>query len=105
LGLFGAALLYGDGIITPAITVLAAVEGLGTATPALAPFVVPAAVVILFCLFVVQSRGTGTIGAVFGPVMLIWFATMAALGVRWILLESHIFAALDPTWAIRFFAA
>ncbi len=105
LGLFGAALLYGDGIITPAITVLAAVEGLGTATPALSSFVVPVAVVILFCLFVVQSRGTGTIGTIFGPVMLIWFVTIALLGLRWIALESHIFAALNPAWAFRFFAA
>ncbi|HEX7087054.1 MAG TPA: KUP/HAK/KT family potassium transporter, partial [Vicinamibacterales bacterium] len=105
LGLFGAALLYGDGIITPAITVLGAVEGLGTVTPALSHSVVPVAAVILFGLFVVQKRGTGTIGAIFGPVMLIWFVTIALLGVRWIALESHIFAAINPSWALHFFAA
>src|SRR5215472_7645051 len=79
VGLFGAALIYGDGAITPAISVLSALEGLEMATPSLAPYVVPLAVVILLALFAIQSRGTATIGRFFGPVMLIWFATIAVL--------------------------
>jgi len=82
LGLFGASLLYGDGMITPAISVLSAVEGLEVATPVLAPFVVPVAVVILVLLFLVQRHGTGAVGAVFGPVTLLWFLVIAAIGAR-----------------------
>ena len=78
LGLFGAALLYGDGMITPAISVLGAVEGLTVATNVFQPFIVPAAVVILFALFFIQSRGTGAVGAMFGPVMVVWFISIAA---------------------------
>src|SRR5438477_9118521 len=80
LALFGAALLYGDGVITPAISVLGAVEGLEVMTPALAHLVVPVSVVILLALFVVQRRGTAGVGSVFGPIMLVWFATIAVLG-------------------------
>src|SRR5204863_163054 len=80
LALFGAALLYGDGVITPAISVLGAVEGLEVMTPALAHLVVPVSVVILLALFVVQRRGTAGVGSVFGPTMLMWFATIAVLG-------------------------
>ena len=76
IGLFGAALLYGDGMITPAISVLSAVEGLGVATHVFEPFVVPITVVILIGLFLVQRRGTGGIGAVFGPIMIVWFVTL-----------------------------
>ena len=81
LGLFGAALLYGDGVITPAISVLSAVEGLEVATTACAPYVVPITCVILVALFAIQRRGTGGIGAVFGPVTLVWFVAIAALGL------------------------
>src|SRR3954468_7384628 len=80
LGLFGASLLYGDGMITPAISVLSAVEGLEVITPVFVPYVVPATVVILVALFAVQSRGTARIGAIFGPVMLLWFAALGVLG-------------------------
>ena len=105
LGLFGAALLYGDGVVTPAITVLSAVEGLSTATPVLTPYVVPISVVIILGIFLVQYRGTATIGAVFGPVMSIWFVVIAAMGVRWILLEPHTLAAINPVYAVGFFVA
>jgi KUP system potassium uptake protein len=103
LGLFGAALLYGDGVITPAITVLSAVEGLGTVTPALTPYVVPISVAILFVLFLVQYRGTASVGAMFGPVMIVWFVVLGAMGVRWILLEPHVLTAVDPEYAVLFF--
>ena len=103
LGLFGAALLYGDGVITPAITVLSAVEGLGAVTPALTPYVVPISVAILFVLFLVQYRGTASVGAMFGPVMVVWFVVLGAMGVRWILLEPHVLTAVDPEYAVLFF--
>ena len=80
LGLFGAALIYGDGAITPAISVLSALEGLTIAAPALGPYVVPMAVAILIALFAIQSQGTARIGRAFGPVMAVWFATIAAVG-------------------------
>jgi KUP system potassium uptake protein len=103
LGLFGAALLYGDGMITPAISVLGAVEGLSVATHRLEPFIVPLAVVILFALFFIQSRGTGTVGALFGPVMVVWFVSIAALGIPWIIREPHVLSAFNPLHAARFF--
>ena len=102
LGLVGAALLWADGMITPAITVLGAIEGLEIATPVFRPFVVPIALVILIALFVLQKRGTARIGAMFGPVMLIWFITIAVLGVPWIAREPHVLEAVNPLWAIRF---
>src|SRR5215472_16830288 len=95
VGLFGAALIYGDGAITPAISVLSALEGLNMATPALQPFVVPAAVAILFVLFAIQSRGTAAIGHFFGPIMLIWFVCIAALGVWGIAHHPSVFAAVN----------
>jgi KUP system potassium uptake protein len=104
LGVFGAALLYGDGVITPAISVLGAVEGVAVAAPALQPAVVPLAVAILLGLFAFQRRGTGTVGAVFGPVMLVWFASIALLGVRGILLDPSVLAAIHPGHAVSFFA-
>ena len=104
LGLVGAALLWADGMITPAITVLGAIEGLEIATPVFRAYVVPIAVVILVLLFVVQKRGTGRIGAMFGPVMLIWFAAIAALGIPWILREPRVLEAINPVWALRFMA-
>jgi KUP system potassium uptake protein len=102
VGLFGAALIYGDGAITPAISVLSALEGLNMATPALQPYVVPAAVVILLALFSIQSRGTATIGQWFGPVMLIWFATIALLGVGGIVKHPAVFVALNPAYGLSY---
>jgi KUP system potassium uptake protein len=103
LGVFGAALLYGDGIITPAISVLSAVEGLEVATPRFGGWVVPITVVILLGLFLLQKRGTAGIGAIFGPVMLVWFATLAVLGVAGILREPSVLRAVNPAHAIAFF--
>jgi KUP system potassium uptake protein len=90
LGLFGAALLYGDGVITPAISVLSAVEGLRVATSAFEPFIIPFAVLILIGLFAVQKRGTAGIGAVFGPAMLVWFAVIGLMGFEHIWLHSAV---------------
>ncbi len=102
LGLVGAALLYGDGAITPAISVLSAVEGLKVPAPHLGPLVIPITVAVLIGLFSVQWRGTGFIGGIFGPVMLAWFLLLAVLGVRGILADPHILEALSPTYAVRF---
>jgi KUP system potassium uptake protein len=102
LGLFGAALLYGDGIITPAITVMSAVEGLGVATKTFAPFVVPVTCGILIALFLIQRRGTGGLGAVFGPATLIWFISIAATGLPWVIRRPDVLAALNPVYAVRF---
>ena len=101
MGLFGAALLYGDGIITPAITVLSAVEGLQVATPLFAPYVIPLTIIILIVLFVVQKRGTGGIGAVFGPLILVWLAVLSALGVYQIVQEPGVLSAVNPVHAVR----
>ena len=103
LGLFGAALLYGDGIITPAISVLSAVEGLEVATPAFTKFVVPITIVILVGLFLFQRHGTGRIGSVFGPIMLIWFGTLAIMGISGILRDPSVITAVNPAHAFRFF--
>ncbi len=103
LGVFGTALLYGDGIITPAISVLSAVEGMEEVNESFADWVVPIAVVILIGLFLVQRRGTGAVGRVFGPIMVIWFSVLAILGVRWIIHEPAIFQSVNPVWALRFF--
>jgi KUP system potassium uptake protein len=99
----GTALLFGDGIITPSISVLSAVEGLAVAEPGLSRFVVPVTCAILFALFAIQSRGTGSIGRLFGPVMLVWFTVLAGLGVRHILTAPEILGALSPHHAIGFF--
>jgi KUP system potassium uptake protein len=104
LGLFGAALLYGDGMITPAISVLSAVEGLEVATTFFNPYIIPITIAILVGLFVIQSRGTEGIGKLFGPVMMVWFATLAILGLRWIIREPAVLAAVNPAYAVRFFA-
>jgi len=101
MGLFGAALIYGDGIITPAISVLSALEGVNVATPALTPLVLPAAVVILLLLFAVQSRGTARIGRLFGPIMLVWFACIAVLGIRGVIQHPSVLAAIDPRYGLR----
>ncbi|HEX6899989.1 MAG TPA: potassium transporter Kup [Thermoanaerobaculia bacterium] len=103
LGLFGAALLYGDGMITPAISVLSAVEGLEVATPFFNPYIVPITLFILLVLFAIQRRGTAGIGALFGPVMILWFATLAVLGIFWIVRAPSVLAAVYPGYAVRFF--
>ncbi len=103
LGLFGAALLYGDGVITPAISVLGAVEGISVATPAFQQFVWPISAAILAALFAVQKWGTAMIGRLFGPIMGLWFASIALLGVRGILLAPEILRALSPWYAVDLF--
>ncbi|MEP7382888.1 MAG: potassium transporter Kup [Gemmatimonadota bacterium] len=103
LGLFGAALLYGDGIITPAISVLGAMEGLKVGAPAIERFVVPATLVILLLLFSFQKYGTAKVGVVFGPVMMTWFATLSILGIAEIRHAPRIFLAVNPLFAVRFF--
>ena len=102
VGLFGAALIYGDGAITPAISVLSALEGLNMATPALQPYVVPAAVAILLGLFAIQSQGTATIGRFFGPVMMLWFLVMAVMGISGIVQHPTVFAALNPVYGLSY---
>lgn len=102
LGVFGAALLYGDGIITPAISVLSAVEGLKYVTPIFDSYVIPITIFILNALFLVQRLGTGQIGKVFGPLILIWFISLGVLGVRGILMAPEVWQALDPRHAVRF---
>lgn len=103
LGLFGAALLYGDGVITPAVSVLGAVEGIDVATPALRHLVVPLSVVVLFVLFLFQRGGTTKIGRVFGPVMLLWFGSIALFGALEIAKEPSILKAMNPWYAVQFF--
>jgi len=103
VGLFGAALLYGDSMITPAISVLSAVEGLEVAVPSLTPWVLPLTVGILVGLFAFQRRGTGGVGIVFGPVTLLWFLTLAVLGVTQIAAHPAVLASLNPWHAVRFF--
>jgi KUP system potassium uptake protein len=104
LGLFGSALLYGDGVITPAISVLSAVEGLSLVTDAFTPWVLPITVGILFALFLVQKRGTAGIGAVFGPIMVVWFVVLGALGIGGIVHHPEILGAVFPWHAARFLA-
>jgi KUP system potassium uptake protein len=105
LGIFGAALLYGDGMITPAISVLSAVEGLDVATTIFTPFVVPITIAILIGLFLIQSHGTGRVGRIFGPVTFVWFSTIAILGAREIISHPAVLGAVNPIYALRFFAA
>jgi KUP system potassium uptake protein len=103
--IFGSALLYGDGIITPAITVLSAMEGLSVATEALQPAVVPLTCGVLFLLFLFQRRGTADIGNLFGPIMLLWFTTIAGLGIGAIMRYPRILSALNPFYCVEFFAS
>jgi KUP system potassium uptake protein len=98
MGLFGAALIYGDGIITPAISVLSAVEGLNVATSIFRPYTMPMALVILVGLFAIQHRGTGVVGRAFGPVMLVWFATIGILGIIGIVHHPAVLAAINPIY-------
>ncbi|HEX8210301.1 MAG TPA: potassium transporter Kup [Longimicrobium sp.] len=103
LGLFGTALLYGDGMLTPAVSVLSAVEGLEVTTPFFKPWIVPITIAILVATFSIQSHGTARVGKVFGPVTMVWFATIAALGVRWIAREPGVLWAVNPLHGVRFF--
>lgn len=102
LGVFGAALLYGDGVITPAISVLSAVEGLEVAAPVLQRYVVPLTIGVLIILFAMQRKGTGKVGVVFGPVTALWFLTIGSLGVKGILLNPAVLAAANPEHALQF---
>ncbi|MBF0285207.1 MAG: potassium transporter Kup [Magnetococcales bacterium] len=104
LGIFAAALFYGDSMITPAISVLSAVEGLEVVAPAMNQAIVPITIVILIALFSIQSQGTKAVGFLFGPVMLVWFAVLGLLGVIEILHKPEVLAAFDPRWAFRFLA-
>lgn len=104
LGLIGAALFYGDSIITPAISVLSAIEGIGMVSHALDAWVVPLAVVVLVALFLIQSHGTGTMGKLFGPIMLTWFLVLGGLGLWRVIEHPQVLAALDPRWAWAFVA-
>ncbi|HEY4281603.1 MAG TPA: KUP/HAK/KT family potassium transporter, partial [Chthoniobacterales bacterium] len=105
LGLFGAALLYADGMITPAISVMSAVEGLHVATPMFDSLVVPISILILFGLFLFQSRGTTGVGKVFGPVTLLWFVTIAGFGIHQIARAPQVLGAINPLWAVQFFTS
>src|SRR4051812_47346983 len=102
LGLFGAALFFGDGFITPPVSILGAIEGVAVAAPGLNHFIVPLTLIILISLFIAQRRGTGAIGKAFGPVMLVWFTTLALLGLRWIIVNPQVLFALNPWYAIKF---
>ena len=102
VGLFGAALIYGDGAVTPAISVLSALEGLNMVTPAVQPYVLPAAVTILIALFVAQPLGTERIGKAFGPIMAVWFTVLALLGLASLLKHPAVFAAINPLYAFHF---
>jgi KUP system potassium uptake protein len=102
LGIFGAGLFFGDGIITPAISVLGSLQGLKVATPALAHLVVPLSVAILIALFVLQRFGSGTIGWLFGPVILVWFVVIGALGLNEVVKDPAVLQGLSPSWGIRF---
>jgi KUP system potassium uptake protein len=102
-GIFGAALLYGDGMITPAITVLGAIEGLKVATPLFEPYVVPITVGILIAVFLIQQYGTHRVGGLFGPVMVLWFATITVLGIGWIVRYPAVIESVNPRHALTFF--
>ena len=104
LGMLGAALMFGDGILTPAISVLSAVEGLAVATPELQRFVIPVTIVLLVALLSMQQLGTDRVSKLFGPLMLVWFVTLFALGIRGIAQFPGVLEALNPIWGIRFFA-
>ncbi|MEA3175654.1 MAG: system potassium uptake protein [Gammaproteobacteria bacterium] len=105
MGLLGAALIYGDGVITPAISVLSALEGVNVVTQSLKPFVMPIAVIILLCLFAAQKFGTEKIGRAFGPIMMLWFLVIALLGTMSIARHPAVLAAIDPRCAVRFMLA
>jgi KUP system potassium uptake protein len=103
IGIFGAALLYGDGVLTPAISILGAMEGLSVATPLLTPYVVPITIAIIIGLFLLQSRGTASVGKIFGPVTLLWFSVLAALGIAQIVHYPQVLSAVNPYFGVDFF--
>jgi KUP system potassium uptake protein len=103
VGLFGAALFFGDGFVTPAISVLSAMEGLTVAAPQLERFVLPGAVMVLTALFLIQRHGTGAMGRLFGPITLVWFMTLALLGLRWVITTPSVLLAINPLHAVHFF--
>ncbi len=105
LGLFGAALFYGDGVITPAISILSAVEGLEIITPAFKPYVIPLALVVLVFLFLIQRHGTASVGKLFGPVMILWFVALAVLGSLSIAASPGVLRAVNPLWGVSFLMA
>jgi KUP system potassium uptake protein len=105
LGLFGTALFYGDSMITPAISVLSAVEGLDVALPGMSHWVVPVTVILLIGLFLIQKHGTARIGILFGPVMVLWFLVLGVLGIHGIVQRPEVLQALNPWWAVNFFIA
>lgn len=102
LGLIGGSFFYGEVVITPAISVMSAIEGLEIAAPSLDPYIVPLSVLVLTVLFCIQKHGTGSIGRLFAPVMVLWFLALAILGARSILANPQVLHALDPRWAINF---
>src|SRR5690348_11626775 len=104
LGLIGASLFYGDSMITPAISVLSAVEGIGIVSHGLDPWIVPISTAVLVALFMFQSRGTSTVGKLFGPVMLLWFLVLGSLGAWRIIEKPQVLKAVNPLWAVRFIA-
>ena len=105
VGILGAAMFYGDGMVTPAMSVLSAVEGLEVIAPTLKPFVIPITMIVLFCLFFVQRSGTAVVGAFFGPIMVIWFSTLALLGINSIIEHPAILAAMNPLYGLEFLFA
>ncbi len=105
LGILGACMFYADGMITPAISVLSAIEGLEVAAPKLHSLIVPITLIVLLGLFWAQSKGTAVVGAFFGPIMLLWFGTLGVLGIINITHDPHILKALNPSYAIHFFAS
>jgi KUP system potassium uptake protein len=102
VGILGAGMFYGDGIVTPAISVLSAVEGLEVATPALKPFIIPLTLLVLLFLFMGQRKGTSSIGSLFGPLMMLWFSTLAALGLYNLLAHPGVLVALNPAYGVNF---
>ncbi len=103
LGLFATSLLYGEGMLTPAISILSAVEGLGVATPLFEPYIIPITVAILVALFLFQSRGTEGVGKIFGPITLVWFLTLGVMGLYWIIQHPTVLVAVSPHYGFAFF--
>jgi len=103
LGLIGGSFFYGEVVITPAISVLSAMEGLEIAAPSLDPYIVPLSITVLTLLFIIQKHGTGIVGKLFAPVMVLWFLTLAALGINSIAQNPEVLQAMNPMWAVNFF--
>ncbi|HCC10958.1 MAG TPA: potassium transporter Kup, partial [Atlantibacter hermannii] len=103
LGLIGGSFFYGEVVITPAISVMSAIEGLEIAAPSLDPYIVPLSIIVLTLLFMIQKHGTGMVGKLFAPIMLAWFLILAVLGARSIIANPEVLQALNPAWAMHFF--